>query len=151
MDTKNVFSKENIILYVVMIIQIYALTFLGSIAMELYQAIALFGTGEEFKAIYAECIDVQRVNLSSKANSAKVYNNTYEYEVEGEVYSVTFEGEDDRGKDCTLYYKQSRPVICSRYHSISDIMVKQSGKLVLALVLQMCIIVYFYLRRKNRG
>lgn len=150
MEMQKVFSKKKIGIYIIMIVQIYALTFLGQITMEFYQALALFGSGVEFRAVRAECVDIHRVDLSNKANSPKVYNNTYEFEVDGQIYSVTFEGEDDKGEDCVLYYKTSRPEICSRYCSISHMLSSQSGKLLLALVMQGIVIVYFVWRRKNR-
>lgn len=150
MDVQKIFSKEKIALYIVIIVQIYALTFWGQITMEVYQALALFGGGVEFRPVHAECVDIHSVDLSSKANSPKVYNNTYEFEVDGQTYSVTLEGEDNKGEDCVLYYKTSRPEICSRYRNVSHMLSAQVGKFLLTLVMQGIVIVYFVRRQRNK-
>lgn len=150
MNKQNAFTKENIMLYIVIIMQIYALTFYGKFGSTIAEQKQIFRSGVEFEAVSAECTDVREVALSGRANSAKVYNNTYEYEVNGEVYSVTFLDEDKKGEDDLLYYNPNAPETCSRYSSLSDALAKESGRLVFALVMQCLVIAYAIWRWKTR-
>ncbi len=149
MENKNVFTKENIILYIVVMMQIFALTFYVQFAKMYVEQRQLFQRTGEFEEVSAECVKVEERDLSHKANSSSVYNNTYEYEVDGEVYTATFYGEFSKGEDDLLYYNPDAPETCSRYSSLSDAVAEWTGRLVIVLVMQVAVIVYAVWRWKT--
>lgn len=150
MDIKDSLTKEKLVLYVMIIIQIYALTFYKQFITMYVEQQQVFQRTAAFEAVSAECVKVEERDLSYRANSASVYNNTYEYEVDGEIYFATFYGEFDKGEDVLLYYNPSAPETCSRYSSLSDALMEWAGRFAIVFVMQCVVIVYFVRRRKDK-
>lgn len=141
------FNKE-VMVTLVIVFQVLAVILFWNIGFEIKYQMLIFQDGKEFSPVEAQCVNSTR--RESYVNSEfrfRYYNNTYQYEVNGKLYSVTFMDETFMDKNFTggneiIYYHPDNPNICSKFMSISEVWKHYSLWVVIGILLQAVVIYY---------
>lgn len=100
--------------------QILAILLLGTSYFGTRAERAAFEGVSEFLPVNAKCIESYRTGSSSYSLKRRIrnyngYNNTYQYEVDGQIYTTILYYESSKGSDRILYYHPDDPQICSEF------------------------------------
>lgn len=136
------FNKE-VIVTLVIVFQVLAVILFWNIGFEIKYQMLIFRDVKEFFPVEAQCVKSQEY----RHGDTWYHDNTYQYEVNGKLYSVTFTDEDFMDKDFTgnngtIYYHPDNPNICSRFMSISEVWRHYSLWIVIGMILQAVVIYY---------
>lgn len=128
---------------IVIAVQFIAVILFWNIGLEIKYQMLIFQDVKEFSPVEAQCVK-SREHLHG---DTRYHNNTYQYEVNGKLYFVTFMDEDFMDKDFTgnngtIYYHPDNPNICSRFMSISEVWKHYSLWIVIGMILQAVVIYY---------
>lgn len=134
------FNKE-VIVTLVIVFQVLAVILFWNIGFEIKYQMLIFRDVKEFSPVEAQCVkSTRRETYVDSEVSFSYYNNTYQYEVDGKLYSVTFMDEDFTGNNGIIYYHPDNPNICSRFMSISEVWKHYSLWIVIGMILQAVVI-----------
>ncbi len=112
----------------------------------------LFREVEEFLPTNATCIESDKRTYGSGRNRSVSYTNTYQYTVKEEIHTVTYYGENRRGKDRILYYNPINPDVVSKYSSYADA-AASNAIWIMFVVIGQSVIIFFAVKaiRENKG
>lgn len=136
------FNKE-VIVTIVIAFQVLAVLLFWNIGFEIKYQKIIFQNVKEFSPVEAQCVK----SRNRWHGDTRYHDNTYQYEVNGKLYSVTFMDENFMDKDFigstgTIYYHPDNPNICSKFRSISEVWQHYSLWIVIGMIFQIVVIFY---------